>query len=228
MRNQQTPNNGNLQGLRSDKRFDALVKQEMAEHQHLISSHNKEMQTLRDALNLCMEKCVSLSERNDQELKELKKDSSYHIGLMHERSKANEATIAEQKKTIDALHRQILDFQESYVTKKDLENGLCECKDKINSYNSNNLYEFQKFQTDYKTLFYLNKDDIDRNYLDCQEKLEKLKEKLTSVSSIFCIDKEGILREVRIYKGDMFVIEKKIENIYTLIERINKRVSISP
>jgi len=37
------------------------------------------------------------------------------------------------------------------------------------------------------------------------------------------IDREGVLKEVRVWEKTIFIIEKKIENIYTLIERINKR-----
>ncbi len=36
------------------------------------------------------------------------------------------------------------------------------------------------------------------------------------------IDVEGIMRELRIYKHDNMVTQKKIENIYTLIERLKK------
>ena len=39
----------------------------------------------------------------------------------------------------------------------------------------------------------------------------------------FKVDSTGILEELRIYKKEMFIIDKKIENIYTLIERLQKR-----
>ena len=39
----------------------------------------------------------------------------------------------------------------------------------------------------------------------------------------FKVDSTGVLEELRIYKKEMFIIDKKIENIYTLIERLQKR-----
>jgi hypothetical protein len=39
----------------------------------------------------------------------------------------------------------------------------------------------------------------------------------------FKVDSDGVLQELRIYKKEMFIIDKKIENIYTLIERLQNR-----
>lgn len=41
------------------------------------------------------------------------------------------------------------------------------------------------------------------------------------------IDVEGILKEIRINRKEMVIIAKKIENIYTLIERLKKSEAIS-
>lgn len=40
------------------------------------------------------------------------------------------------------------------------------------------------------------------------------------------VDTLGVLRENQIIKKNMFIVEKKIESIYTLIERLNKKVLV--
>jgi hypothetical protein len=51
----------------------------------------------------------------------------------------------------------------------------------------------------------------------------QLEERIVSHS----VDVEGIMRELRIYKHDNMVTQKKIENIYTLIERL-KKTEVTP
>jgi hypothetical protein len=54
-------------------------------------------------------------------------------------------------------------------------------------------------------------------------KLSQMTDKAESNLYVYRLDKEGVLKQIRIYEKSMFIIEKKIENIYTLIERLNKR-----
>lgn len=53
---------------------------------------------------------------------------------------------------------------------------------------------------------------------DSQVVRKELEEKITSHK----VDVEGIMKELRIFKYDNMVTEKKIENIYTLIARLQK------
>lgn len=40
------------------------------------------------------------------------------------------------------------------------------------------------------------------------------------------IDSKGVLKELQVYKKTAFIMEKKIENLYTLVERLNKRMDV--
>jgi hypothetical protein len=216
----------NIQGLRSDKRFDALVKQEMIEHQHLISCHNKEMQALRDNLNLAMQKFDSLFEKSVMELKDFKTHAVCTMGLLKEKAMANESTIAEQRRTIEDLHEQLLSFQGAYSSKVDAEKLKKDFALEIKANTISHINAFQEFQREFKDLIHSLENDLLKLRCEMQQKLAELTEKMESNFSISRIDKEGVLKEVRIYEKSMFIIEKKIENIYTLIERINKRGEI--
>jgi len=50
-----------------------------------------------------------------------------------------------------------------------------------------------------------------------------LKKELESKLSCAVVDTKGLLREISVIKKENTIFEKKIENLYTLIERINKK-----
>lgn len=53
---------------------------------------------------------------------------------------------------------------------------------------------------------------------------QNLDEKINS----HAVDVKGIMKEINIFKHETHILEKKIENLYTLIERINKRLTSEP
>jgi uncharacterized coiled-coil protein SlyX len=220
MRSQQTPLSP---AIKADKRFEALLKQEMREHEHLISSHNKEMQMLRDALKLAMEKFDSLFQKNEQDLKDFKTYTVSFLGIHKVKLESQEITIAEQKKTIEDLHKQLLEFQHSYASKEHIEKVKLGIEKKIEDMSINHVIVFQDLQREFKIIINSIKDDFIKFKYDVENRFAKVDEKAESNFHLSRLDKEGIERELIRYKKAMFYIEKKIENIYTLIERLNKR-----
>ena len=221
-----TRNPSSIPGLRTDRRFDALVKKQEGEHQHIIASHHKEMQALRDNLNLAQERCESLSMLREQELKDFKTYVVCNFGLLKERALSNDTIIVEQRKTIEALHKQLLDFHVVYASKMDIEklhravDSLV--KDSINGH----INTFQDLQREFKILFNSLKDELIKLRSEMELKIFELTEKSETNFYVSRMDKDGVLKELRVYEKSMFIIEKKIENIYTLIERINKKGEI--
>jgi len=212
----------------ADKRFEAIVKKEMIEHQHIISSHHKEMQDLRDALSLAMEKFTSISERNDKELQDFKNDATSQINRLKDRAKTDEALILEQRKMIEDLHKQLLEFYMMQASKSDMDKFKRELEAKVDYTTMNHVHSLQNFQVDMQILIQSLKNDQVKLDLEIEKKLSRLSEIGESNFYVSKIDREGVLKEIRTYKKDMFYIEKKIENIYTLIERLNKRVEVCP
>lgn len=221
MRNQSNP-----QALRADKRFEALVKQEMIEHQHIISSHHKEMQALRDSLRMAMQKFDSLFEHQEKELIDFKEWAANEIALAKSRSFINETIIAEQKKTIADLHAQLLSFQEDYSTKKDVENLKKEFGVEFRENTIRHINYFQDFGREFKGLIFSMQNDLSKFKDEIEMKVAQLTAKSEANFNLSRLDKEGVLRQIQISEKAVFIIEKKIENIYTLIERINKRGEI--
>ena len=54
---------------------------------------------------------------------------------------------------------------------------------------------------------------------------QEVKKELQKQMSIDRVDFTGLLKELRGYKKENFIIDKKFEHIYTLIERLDKRIS---
>jgi hypothetical protein len=216
-------NQPNIQVLQSDKRFQALVKNQEMEHQHLISNHHKEMQELRDALNLSMEKFKSLSEINEKEMKELKNNILCTLGILGEKVMGNEFKISEQRSKSESLSMEMLIFQSLYCSKNDLDEFKKEVKKQISEIVTGNINGFQECQSHLKDLLNSLRDDLINAKEGTAKKISELIDQIEKNYNILKIDREGILKEIRVWEKTIFIIEKKIENIYTLIERINNR-----
>lgn len=67
---------------------------------------------------------------------------------------------------------------------------------------------------------------IKQEILDSPSEASLIKTQLEERIVSHTVDVAGIMRELRIYKHDNMVTQKKIENIYTLIERLNKSEEI--
>jgi hypothetical protein len=209
---------------KADRRLDVLVKQQTREHQHLIDAHNKEMQTMRDELKLALEKFQSLFEKTHEDLKDFKTYSVCHLGMLKDRILSQETVIAEQKKSIEGLHGKLLDFQESHSTRHDMDMLKKSFEGQMHDMTVNHLVALQDCQRELKVLISSLKEDLNRLRCDTEISAAKLNEKFDVNFSLSHLEKQGVLKEIRIYEKSMVIIEKKIENIYTLIERINKKI----
>ena len=211
------------QAIRADARFDALVNKEMQEHKHLISSHNKEMQQLRDELRLALQKCESLSDRSHKDLNELRERTECQILILKDKGAHEALIISEQKQAIDSLHDKLNSFHESQASKEDLDSFKKDMESKLSDCTTSNLVSFQDCHRMCKELFNGLKDEMEKRRMELRQNIFEGIEDVAKKFSQTQLDKEGIDRELIRYKKAMFYIEKKIENIYTLIERINKR-----
>lgn len=211
-----------------DKRIDALLRQEMAEHQHVISCHNKEMQTLRDCLKVAMERFDSLFNLSEQEVKDLALYVGQETTYLREKAKTNELLLAEQKNTILSLCQELHDLHLTYSSKLDVEKIKTDIDCQFKDSTRNHISSFQNLQQELKSLCTNLREDVSKMRLDMNQKFCELNDRMETNFSLSRIDKEGILKEIRVYEKSQFIIEKKIENIYTLIERINLRGSVCP
>lgn len=216
-------NQTNLLNLGADKRLDVLVKKQEAEHKHALLGHSKEMGELRDRLNLSMEKFESVSQRTASSLVDFKEELMYAVNLLRERLLAQEKIIAEQKKTIESFQDQLLNFQVLYSSLRDVDNVKKEMEVQIRETTKAHFCSLQNIHREFKALITSFKEEFFKFRDDAHMRLCEQSDRIEARFNINKLDREGILREIKIREKELFVIEKKIENIYTLIERINKR-----
>ena len=212
-----------MPNLTHDKRIEALLKKEMAEHQHIISSHHKEMQTLRDSMNLAMERFTSLYEHSENQLKVMNAKMEKELQILKEKELIHESLIGDQRQTILSLFQQLHDCHIVYCRKSDIESFKNDMESKINESTKNYLSSFQMYEQDLKSMVISLKDAFLKLKSLLEDKIGALNERMENKFCLMRLDKEGVLKEIRIYEKSMFIIEKKIENIYTLIDRLTKR-----
>lgn len=181
------------------------------------------MQQLRDAVNLAMQRFDSLFEHSQVEIKDLSLYLTQQIVSLREKLISNEIQIAEQKQTIDSLFKLLNSFHEDYSPKRSVDKIKSDFDLAIKANTISHINSFQEFQRELKTLIKSLENDLLKLRLDTSLMNGELDKKIDSNFSISRIDKDGVLKEIRGYDKAISYIEKKIENIYTLIERINKR-----
>lgn len=181
------------------------------------------MQSLRDELRLVMEKCESLSQRNETELKDFKTFSVSQMGILKVKLESTESLASVQQKAIEALNAQLQDLLSIFSSKDEIEKFKKSLEGKITDVTMNQILSFQDCQRECKQMFSSLSEDFLKMSMDIRKFVFDSMQKWEENFSQAKLDKEGVEREIIRYKKASFYIEKKIENIYTLIERINKR-----
>jgi hypothetical protein len=170
-----------------------------------------------------MERFESLSKHNEKEINDLKNKFIQDFNILKERILYNENIILGQRTTIENLHEQLLNFQISYFSSKDAEKLKKETESRLKEAISSYLRSFQEIEIEFRNLFNYFKCDFDKYKESTENKLQDIINSIERNFNITKIDREGVLKEIRVWEKTILIIEKKIENIYTLIERINKR-----
>jgi hypothetical protein len=209
--------------MKVDKRFEALVKQEMMEHQSIISSHHKEMQALRDALKISMERFDSLFEHSHTQIQQQATDFGSAIEKLQQKARSHETLFCDQTNTIVSLHADLQHLYEVYAQKADVDKVKSDLSAFLQQTTTNHLNTFQACEHDLKSIMNLFRIELASFRTELKERMDEQDKKVDSNFSVSRIDKDGVSKEIRSYQKSIFIIEKKIENIYTLIERINKR-----
>lgn len=213
--------------IQNEKRLEVLLKKEMAEHQAIISSHHKEMQELRDALSLAMQRFDSLFEHCELQRKELASLNQQQIHYLKEKAVVNDLRLDCQQNKHNSFHQQLQELHNTFSLKSELEKSKKELESQIKESGMSHISSFQNLQQELKSLFQRLEKGFSELKSDINKKVNEFDEKVETKFSLSKLDKEAVLNELRVYKKSMFIIEKKIENLYTLIERINKRSAVS-
>jgi len=174
-----------------------------------IESFRKEIKGVRDYISF---KCDEICLKYEQDKNNLEKSFDEQRKFIRVNSDAITTHIKENLSNLESFADQSnveKSFDSVKVEIKDLKNELHRAKEEA----KNEDFILKTVLQDYF--------DVKSNFL--KDELSDLAKDFSDVKSkisCFSVDNEGFLRELKCCKKEAFVQEKKIENIYTLIERL--------
>jgi hypothetical protein len=214
------------------KEFELVVKQEIKNYQDSMLATN----TAINSINSRIESLKVAIEKSSNDLKNM---ILLEKNLCLDANKLN----AKDLKDINCIIKEIIKDNKARFDE------ICFCIQKVESFSIKldtifKKMDFLLLQNDTKTKditdleqFFVNAINqcnrlIRKQVEGCKElirnkpsEFDSLEQKLRTKIEDFIIDSNGIIRELRVQKKDMYVVEKNIENIYTLIERLEERIS---
>lgn len=214
------------------KQFELVVQQEIKNHNDVLLATNLSINEFREDLgeikknqvrvNSSFASEISKINQNQLELSEIlskiSQKLSSHLNdtrVLNERNAHDyqiliegfERTLKENAKLQERLIQSQSEQAKLRVLMKELAKSVSQELDQWN----------KKFGDDLKR----TKNEI----LSLPSESQLIKRELEEKIAASTIDCEGLIKEVQVCKKSAFIVEKKIENLYTLIERIDKRIS---
>lgn len=174
-----------------------------------IESFRKEIQGVRDCISF---KCDELYLKYEQNKNSIEKSFDEQRKFIRINSDAITAHIKENSRNLESFADQSnveKSFKSIKVEIKNIQNALHRAKEEAKNENFTLKTALQEYLEVKITCLKNELSDLAKNFSDVKSKI-----------SCFSVDNEGFLRELKCCKKEAFVQEKKIENIYTLIERL--------
>lgn len=214
------------------KEFELVVKQEIKNYQDSMLATN----TAINNINGRIESIKKLIEKSGNDLKHM---ISLEKNLCFNADKFRAESIQKINVLIDKMIKE----------NKAKFDEICFCVQKVQSFSDRlddalKKIDFLLLENDSKTKdlkdlesFFVNSINqcnrlIRKQVEDCKEVIlnkpsgiDSLEERVNEKIDDFLVNASGVIREIRVQKKDMYIVEKNIENIYTLIERLENRIS---
>ena len=212
------------------KQFELVVKQEIIEHNNSILANNLAMNSIKmemanlskeikDNFNL-LKAGISQNKSSTLELFELIESCSKNTADLSSYMKIKLAKTEDDiRKDINQLAKEFVN-EESFSKYKDI------CKEKFDSFSktiedslSFFLNKIKGLEERFNQSFELYQKEVSKVPIT----LEKFNQDLMYKIEEQRVEKLGVAKEIKVLKKAVFINEKKIENLYTLIERINNK-----
>ena len=214
------------------KQFELVVRQEIIEHNKTISATNlrfNELRTnvleLREELSKEINKlgCEDIRLSHDQEglfytFKKMKEDFLKLVSDNERFNKRNFKEIQIIDESIETVHRNQQNLKGFFDCLSDQFDKMKKAIDELSK-----LHEYERQRLKYGFIKDINK--AKNEILSKPSEAIPLRKEFMEELSMHKIDNEGLLKEIKVLKKTAFIIEKKIENLYTLIERLNKKLT---
>ena len=209
------------------KRFSSVVSEEIRQHNLAIERSDaniRAMQAELDSYKLQIKKLYAENLKLHEETRE----------QFRKEKESLEAVFSSQRDFVNGISAKIEGYVLDFLAEA---STLCkrsdhqECKDEL----LNKIHNLSlKIQNDKKDIneqiarsAFENRKNIDHYSDEFRTSLADMNKAITLTNNTAAtdrIDSVGVLRELQIHKKSVFITEKKIENLYTLIERLTQRI----
>lgn len=218
-----------LDKLDFQKKFELAVKQEIQNYQNSLNSILQSIRDIKESVESnkteCLENSAVLhsvqnihSIENELLKSEVDKKFKSFDSRLNDFCKENAKIIDlcdEMKKIADQSSQKYLHIEKRF---QEILTDLARIKSTISS-NSKFIEEYTE------SLYRKVNDSIEKNkkeIIESPSKLEKVKQEIEAKLDSYKVDFEGVTREINVFKKENFITQKKLEQIYTLIERFKK------
>ncbi len=209
------------------KRFEGVVRNEINSYQNAqtnfikkLEDLGKELQSLKNELQFL--KTDSDKSYNDIITKFVTEKKSLKEEFDDQR-RYIKTSIAESEKFIKEANEKI-DNHVAVESLNDLIHGINEeiCYLKVSQHAYEKMVEKMIYEAKVDIIERLEEiNSVNKDQLD---KFSKIIDDYKTKVSEYYVSNEGFLRELNCHKRVVFIQEKKIENLYTLIDRLDKRI----
>jgi len=208
------------------KQFELLVKQEIIEHNKAITASNLAINKQKEVFEIEVNKlkenhrlllaeysCVSSKFNNvcEQNIDLFNKMSKLDA-ICYKTHERNHKEIEIIDQSVETVHRNEKKLEKEVRILSDLYH---ESEKQITELKKINENEINRLKATFIKLLKKQKEEI----LNRPSEAKKVEEIFMEELSMHKIDNEGLLREIKVLKKTVFINEKKIEHLNTLIER---------
>ena len=213
------------------KRFEETTKQEMINHNNAIAQYANSLNAVRDSINQLnkQQKLIANALKSDmQKDKDLQfhKNAEFQERIQQTQSLCNDVLhICEEN--VLSYNEMVESVNEIQKTKVFIQNRYDEMRIDLRD----NKGSIKLLEGDLQDKIERAKYDFDKKFTKLSDQLDKpsvehnaLAQSFTEkVSEIEC-NHSGNVKEIDLLKKDIRYMKKQIENIYTLLERINTKI----
>lgn len=211
--------------------FEHVVKNEIRSHEKSVESTNRSLNELKNTLESIQKEQENIKARSEFLYIDTLKNFVKEKDQMQESFDEQRRFIRDSAKKLDNA---LLSITESFDGSVCIETFL-EWKDHsmkvFSSIHKKIEDKFTEISESSHKSYVENRSYIHENAKMSQDNHQDiLKEidRLILEISVNKVDSVGVLRELQVYKKTMFVMEKKIEDLYNKLSKIQKRVEVCP
>lgn len=213
---------------RSDlaKQFELVVQQEIINHNKQIEATNQSLQKMQNQINDLVKDHASHIARLEKYIWDLETDYK-DLKNKHEKlewrykafekdsSEAIDNACFDLNMRIDYVEDCVCDIESDVEPIEEMETSINFVKDMVETQKFYIHSEFYNIKKNCEQMFKEFKNEINERPSEIPLVQEELEKKIADA----VVDAKGVLRELEVAKKDAFVMQKKIEQIYSLLGR---------